>query len=310
MRTLLLILFAPVFVQGAIPKTPTVQPLTLNERLLAKTNKHAKSSYASLIFDLPVTYNHRVSYWINYFQTKGSPWFSDWLEKSSRYMPMVQRELKYHGLPQDLAYMVMIESGFEANAQSHADAVGPWQFISATGHRYGLQINWWLDERRDIKKATIAAIKYMKNLYSEFGSWYLVAASYNMGENGLRRQIQKYKTKDFWVLSRVGALPQETMDYVPKILSAMMIAKSPMLYGFKDLVTYAPLDYDIVYVPGGSDLNELADQIGVTRKSMKDLNAEILLGYIPRQVDRHPIRVPKGAGPLVGKILGQKVARE
>lgn len=287
--------------QASIP--PTAEKMTLRERLQARMNRASTANSASMIFDLPVTYNHRVSFWITYFQDKGKAWFRDWLERSSKYMPFIQSELKNAGLPQDLAFMVMIESGFLPNAISPAEAVGPWQFISTTGQRYGLKQSWWLDERRDLRKSTLAAIRYLKDLHREFGSWYLVAASYNMGEGGLRRQIQKYKTRDFWVLSRLGALPQETMDYVPKILAAMMIAKSPSLYGFRDLAQFESLDYDVVSVPGGTDLRELADHLGVTPKSLKDLNAELILGYVPSQVNRYSIRVPKGALAVVSEYL-------
>lgn len=293
---------------GSAPaKSQTVSlkaaPLSLKERLQARMQKAPSSGSASLIFDLPVTYNGRVSYWISYFQDKGKAWFRDWLERSTKYMPFIQKELKKAGLPQDLAFMVMIESGFLPNAVSHAEAVGPWQFISATGQRYGLRQAWWIDERRDLKKSTLAAIRYLKDLHDEFGSWYLVAASYNMGEGGLRRQINKYNTKDFWALSKLGALPKETTDYVPKILAVMMIAKSPSLYGFRDLSQFETLDYDLATVPGGTDLNELANGLGITAKSLKDLNAELVLGYIPSQVPHHPIRVPKGASAMVDEYL-------
>jgi membrane-bound lytic murein transglycosylase D len=188
-------------------------------------------------------------------------------------------------------------------AKSTASAVGPWQFIQATAQRFGLKINWWLDERRDIKKSTLAAVKYLRYLHREFGSWYLVAASYNMGENGLRRQIRKFNTRDFWTLCRVGALPVETMDYVPKILAATMIAKSPGIYGFTEITKLDPLDYEVVQAPGGLDLNQLADKLGVTRKSLKDLNAEVVLGYIPLKAGKHPIRVPRGSMSLISGLL-------
>lgn len=297
----------------ALQKLPTVmkaeaarsEPMSLKERLQARVKKSTPVHSASVIFDLPVTYNRKVSQWISYFQDKGKNWFRDWLERASKYMPFIQKELKNAGLPQDLAFMVMIESGFLPNAVSHASAVGPWQFIPATGKRYGLNQTWWLDERRDIKKSTLAAIKYIRDLHAEFGSWYLVAASYNMGENGLRRQINKYGTRDFWALSQIGALPQETVDYVPKILAAMMISKSPGLYGFHNLAQFDSLEYDIVHVPGGTDLRELADKLGVTTKSLKDLNAELILGYVPSQIQKHAIRVPKGSVAVVGEILSK-----
>ena len=129
-----------------------------------------------LIFDIPVAYNSRVKYWIEYFQTSGRSWFTKWLERSSRYLPLLQQTLKRNGLPQDLAYMAMIESGFSSQASSTAQAVGPWQFIRETGKRYGLQVSWWLDERRDFQKSTEAASKYLKKMYGMFHNWYLVAA--------------------------------------------------------------------------------------------------------------------------------------
>lgn len=266
---------------------------------------HKKGTSSGVFFDLPVTYNRKVSQWISYYQTNGRKWFREWLERSTIYMPGIQKELQRAGMPQDLAYMAMIESGFSTSATSHANAVGPWQFIAPTGNRYGLRSQWWIDERRDMKKSTIAAIRYMRDLYQEFGSWYLVAASYNMGENGLRRQIQKYRTKDFWQLAALGALPAETKDYVPKIIAAMMISKSPSLYGFRGYTKYDPLEYEVVSVPGGTNLSTLADHLRVTRKSLKDLNSELILGYVPNQVDRHYIKIPRGASTMVSQYVEQ-----
>lgn len=293
MKIWFLIFLIPQFVFATTPQQ------SLKERLKAMSATSTPSQTDHLIFDLPVTYNKKVSKWVAYYQGRGQKWFREWLQRSYKYMPLIQTELKNANLPSDLAYMVMIESGFSATAISHAEAVGPWQFIQPTGARYGLNKNWWLDERRDLRKSTLAAIRYMKDLYSEFGSWYLVAASYNMGEAGLRRKIQKFGTRDYWTLIKLNALPQETQEYVPKILAAMLIAKAPNMYGFRDLEKMDPLEYDIVQVPGGTDLDTLADRIEVTRKSLKDLNAELTLGYIPRSVNKHYIRVPHGSGSIV-----------
>lgn len=270
----------------------------LRGKLISKANK-AKHHDATLIFDIPVTYNRRVAYWLQFFQTRGHVWFRGWLEKATKYMPFIQKELRQAGLPADLAFMVMIESGFDAYARSHAEAVGPWQFIKPTATRYGLNVNWWIDERRDFRKSTQAAIRYLRDLHGEFGSWYLVAASFNMGENGLRRQIQKAGSRDFWHLSQNGFLPQETTDYVPKIIAAMLIAKAPSLYGFRELARMEPLEYDLAVLTGGTDLNKLADHLGITRKAMRDLNAELVLGYIPMQVEKHYVRVPRGSQQLI-----------
>lgn len=285
--------FATSFAQAAIdPVKPVALSLKQKLKLLEEKQTHKTDHF---IFDLPVTYNKKVSQWISFFQVRGKNFFREWLEKSTKYMPLLQSELKKAGLPTDLAYMVMIESGFSSQAVSSAQAVGPWQFIQSTGANYGLQQNWWLDERRDIKKSTLAAIRYLKDLNNEFGSWYLVAASYNMGENGLRRQIKKHGTRDYWELVKKGALPQETQDYVPKILAAMMIAKAPNLYGFRDIDAQFPLQYEMVFAPPGTDIDQLADHLSVTRKSMRELNAELFLGYIPKTAMGHYVRIPLGS---------------
>lgn len=282
------------------------QSLRHKLNLLSQKQTHRTDHF---IFDLPVTYNKNVASWIFYFQTKGKKFFRNWLEKSSKYMPLLQDELKKAGLPTDLAYMVMIESGFSSDAISKANAVGPWQFIESTGRNYGLQKNWWVDERRDIKKSTAAAIRYLKDLHREFGSWYLVAASYNMGENGLRRQIMKHKTTDYWELVKRNALPPETQDYVPKILAALMISKSPNLYGFRNIDSHYPLQYETVWAPSGTDLNHLADYMNVTRKAIKELNSELILGQIPKQISGHQIRIPLGSLSVAKQFFRDQVKK-
>jgi membrane-bound lytic murein transglycosylase D len=274
--------------------------MELNKNSLAAP---LKTSSSPLIFDLPITYNKNVSRWINYYQNSGRSMFMRWLERSSKYFPMIQSELAQAGLPKDLAYMVMIESGFIANAESHADAVGPWQFIESTGQRYGLRVSWWLDERRDLRKSTHAAIQYLRNLFDEFESWYLVAASYNMGENGLRKIIQRHKSKDYWYLIRQGALPLETQEYVPKLLAAMLIAKAPSLYGMRGLNNLEPFRYQLITVPGGTEIDQIADYIGVTRQAMRELNSELKLAMVPKEVPNHTIRVPVGAYKITKKFI-------
>lgn len=283
-------------------------PLKTLTSLQSSKMQIAHASDSPVIFDIPVTYNERVSQWIKYFQTEGRKSFRLWLERSGRYLPFMQDELERAGLPLDLVYVAMIESGFRPDAVSHASAMGLWQFIASTGRRYGLGIDWWVDERRDFEKSTRAAIAYMKDLNEQFDSWYLVAASYNMGENGVRRLMKKHGTNNFWDLADKGALPRETTDYVPKILAALLISKAPALYGFRDLNYHMPLSYDTVRVPGGTDLVNLADYLGVSEKHLQELNPELLKGFIPRDVRGHNIRVPKGATMLVSqyiRMLGQ-----
>src|SRR5262249_43899319 len=149
-------------------------------------------------FDIPITYNTKVKWWINYFQTTGRRWFRTWLERSNAYLPQMQKTLAQKGLPQDLAYVAMIESGFSPHAISTAEAVGYWQFITPTANRYGLKTTWWLDERRDFNKSTGAAARYLGDLFRQFGSWYLTASAYNMGEGRMQRLVNRYNTKNYW----------------------------------------------------------------------------------------------------------------
>lgn len=278
------------------PKAPA--PILGLAGVRAKVNNEAH-----LIFDFPVTYNSRVKKWIKYFQTAGRPSFRRWLERSSRFVPFIQTELKKAGLPLDLVYVAMIESGFSSNAASHANAIGLWQFIVPTGERYGLKYDWWIDERRDFEKATRAAIGYMSDLFEQFGSWYLVTASYNMGENGVRRLIKRYRTNSYWDLVERGALPDETGNYVPKMLAAILIAKAPALYGFRDLEMMMPFAFDTVTVPGGTDLANLARYLGVSERTLTELNPELLRGFIPRDIGQHRIRIPKGAHLAVSQYV-------
>lgn len=283
--------------------SPAREPLKKLKVLESSGIELSSSAETPLIFDLPVTYNARVRTWIRYFQTEGRITFRNWLERSSRFLPVLQYELSRARLPQDLVYVPMIESGFSPNAASPAGAVGMWQFIPETGRRYGLRVDWWLDERKDFHKATQAAIRYMSDLYRQFGSWYLVTASYNMGENGVRRLVNRYQTRNFWELSERGALPQETSDYLPKIIAAMLIAKAPALYGFRDLNYQMPLSFESIMVPGGTDIVNLASYLGVSGKYLKELNPELIKGFIPRTVRSHKIRVPKGSMLAVGHFV-------
>lgn len=264
---------------------------------------------APLIFDIPVAYNPRVKYWIEFFQTSGRSWYEKWLERSSRYLPVLKKTLKKNGLPQDLAYMAMIESGFSPHAASTAKAVGPWQFIRETGVRYGLRVNWWLDERKDFQKSTDAAAKYLKKMYGMFHNWYLVAAGYNTGENRIKRAIERHRTKNFWKIAQTD-LDSETKDYVPKLIAALLIAKAPQMYGFTHIQYSEPLTFEHFRVPGGTRLDRLAEAIGVTAKYMEELNPELVHGYVPSSVDGHLIRIPKGSLQLVSHYVRQTFVSE
>lgn len=266
-----------------------------------KTSHHKKSRLISPSFDFPVTYNPQVKKWIRYFQGHGKASFKKWLERSHRYMPFITTELAKNKMPLDLGYVAMVESGFSPTAHSSASAVGIWQFIAPTAERYGLKVNWWIDERKDFVKATGAAIRYKKDLYRMFRSWHLVSASYNTGENRIKRLIKKYKTNSFWDLADRKLIANETINYVPKIIAAALISKSPALYGFRDLRPDLPLRYETIQVPGGTNLVNLAQYLNIKPKHLRDLNPELIKGFIPREISSHWIKVPPGSRALVKK---------
>ena len=206
--------------------TPATGQLTYRNMKIENTN-----------FDLPVEMNRAVEKWIDYFTGRGRDRFAKYLERSEYFIPYIKPILKNAKAPEDLVYLAMIESGFNNNARSHARAVGAWQFISATGRRYGLEVNWWLDERRDVEKSTIAAVQYLKELNAMFGSWHLAAASYNAGESKVQRAIKKYHTDDFWELCKKPYLRPETKNYVPKLFAAAIIGKNRKQFGFEESYT-------------------------------------------------------------------------
>jgi membrane-bound lytic murein transglycosylase D len=244
----------------------------------------------------PLVYNEFVEAWVQYFTVnrKGRETFSKWLSRSTRYIPLMKKVLKENGLPEDLIYLSMIESGFNTKAYSRAKAVGLWQFMKGTGQRYGLKIDYWIDERRDIVKATEAAAKYLNELHMIFGSWYLAAASYNAGEGRVLNAVRKEKTRNFWELSREkGNFRKETSNYVPKMIAAALIAKNPEKYGFTDTVYEPVLYWDTVDVPPGVDLRSVAEQAGCSEEVIKILNSELRIGITPPdQTEPYTIRIP------------------
>jgi membrane-bound lytic murein transglycosylase D len=183
-----------------------ISPSNLLESGVSKTLSPKSKTVTPKIdipkYDIPITYNSKVRYWVNYFQGEGRNWFKLRMERSYRYLPLMQAHMADRGIPEDLAFVCMIESGFSPHATSEADAVGYWQFIRPTASRYGLRINWWIDERRDFTKSSRAAAAYLSDLYKMFNSWYLTAAAYNMGEGRLKRLIAQHKTDNFWLISR------------------------------------------------------------------------------------------------------------
>ncbi len=246
-------------------------------------------------FDIPITINDAVERWLYFFQTDGRENFEIYLQRAGRYEGMMRAVFRDAGLPEDLVYISLIESGFSPRAYSRARAVGLWQFISSTARLYDLRITYWVDERRDPILATKAAAAHLKDLYEEFGSWYLAAAAYNGGANRVRRSIRRSGSDDFWTLARRRYFRRETRNYVPKLIAAALIAKQPEKYAFNGIEPLAPLAYEVVRVPDATSIDVIADAAAVSTDEIAELNPQILRGVTPPG-ERHTLRVPPGAG--------------
>jgi len=262
------------------------------ETLPAEPRKRAQE------FDIPIVINARVEHFVQYFQTTAKKIFVNWLARSERYIPFMRNLLRESGLPEDLVYMALIESGFNPYAYSRRKASGPWQFIYFTGKRYGLKVNWWVDERRDPEKSTIAAAKYLKDLYDLFECWYLAAAGYNAGEGKIINAMKRYRTEDFWELTKYRYLKRETKDYVPQMIAAALIAKDPEKYGFVGIEYQEPLRYEKVSVPAVTDLRLVAKACEASIEELKDLNPELLRWCTPPDSQEYEIRIPFGKKEL------------
>lgn len=245
-------------------------------------------------FDIPVVYNPKVRKWIKYFLTRGRGFFSRYSGRAGRYAPLLGKILEDHGLPRDLIFLAMAESGFTNNAKSWARAVGPWQFMPYTGKRFNLKIDWYVDERRDPIKATIAASRYLTKLYSQFESWELASAAYNAGEGKMAKAIKRYKTESFWEISKGRYLMPETKNYVPKIMALAIIGKNLKTFGFEDIEFHEPLDFGEITLPPNTDLMKVAKAISVDFEEIQRLNPEILRWFTPPNVESYKLRVPVG----------------
>lgn len=252
---------------------PAPHPGTVHEVSGFRVNDPEPPAVASEEFEIiPVEVNPKVEQWLHYFQNKGRPYMERYLERSARYSTLMKRILRQNGLPEDLLYIALIESGFSPKITSRAGAVGYWQFIRGTGRRYGLEINPLIDERRDPVLSTQAAADYFKGLYSVFGSWYLAMASYNVGEGRVMREIMRNHTRDFWELARKRRLPRETMSYVPKFIAAKLIAKNPEKYGFTDLDYENPAEFELIRIDKPVNLKTMATKMNIDYDDFKLLN--------------------------------------
>ncbi len=259
------------------------------------------------IQSIPVEINPLVEKWIAYFQGRGRPHMERYLSRSTRYVKLMKRILRENGLPDDLIYIALIESGFSSRAVSHASAVGYWQFIKPTGRRYNLEVSSLIDERRDPVLSTQAASGYFKDLYGMFGSWYLAMAAYNSGENRIQRAINKNYTRDFWKLAaKRKALPKETVHYVPKFIAAKLIAESPENYGFTDIEYEKPFEFEKISIDHAVDLKVMAEALGMDYDEFRLLNPKYKGAVAPVGPNSIlDLRVPVGKVALALEVAPQ-----
>ncbi len=235
---------------------------------------------------------------IVFFSERLKERFSIWLERSARYLEIMKDILAERGLPEELVFLPIIESGFNMNAYSRASAVGPWQFISGTAKRYGLTIDWWRDERKDPIKSTEAAASYLRDLYKMFGAWHLALAAYNAGEGRIMRAMRSTGADDYWDLLNTKKIHPETKEYVPRYIAATKIARTPQDYGFEGLQYHQPFEFEEITINEPLDISTIALCAETTEQIIRELNPELRRWCTPFNAQEYTIRVPLGSKEL------------
>ncbi len=247
---------------------------------------------------VPLEVNRLVQQSIAFFQGRGREHMERWIVRSGKYFPMMKKILKEEGVPEEIIYLSMVESGLNPLARSWAKAVGMWQFMKGTGKLYGLEANYWFDERRDFEKATRAAARHLKDLNEEFGDWYLALAAYNSGAGRVYRGIRRSGTTDYWAMRR--HIPRETRGYVPQYIAVTLIGMNPGDFGFGHVVQDTPLEYEFVSVDDCISLEVLAQCAMTTEETLRELNPELVQWCTPPANEGYRLRVPKGASSVFG----------
>jgi len=250
----------------------------VDQNLKAKAEAEVKATHS----DLPLMMTDPVAGYISYFSTRGRGTLERALARSGRYQEMIQRVLKEEGVPQDLIYLAQAESGFHPLALSRAGARGMWQFMASRAKGYGLERDWWVDERQDPEKSTRAAAHHLKDLYNEFGDWYLAMAAYNSGPGTVQNAVKRTGYADYWQLYQRNVLPKETRNYVPIILAVTIMAKNPEQYGLDRVVTEKPVPYDAVNIDYPVDLRLVAECVDASASTLQDLNPSLLRLTTPK----------------------------
>lgn len=278
--------------------TEELEALRQTGNWLSKEDLALHKKNTETLYDFPIVINKQVEVYLDRFQNRQKSTFAKWLARSGKYIPMFQKELREAGLPEDLAYLAMIESGFNQRAYSRARAVGLWQFIKSTGKMYNLRIDNYVDERRHAEKSTKAAVAFLSDLYADFGDWHLAVAGYNAGPGKIGRGLKRYKCDNFWSLAQHKYLRLETKRYVPKLIAAIIIAKNPEKYGFTNINYEAPMAYETLRVGPGLNLDAVALLCGTNSKEIKQLNRELKTGRTPLNKKHYDVQIPVGTKQL------------
>lgn len=277
--------------------------LTLSgEDLRAELNR-VRTAERDTSYDFPIDLNDKVLTWVNLFTTVKKGFIENALGRASEYLPLIRQVFSEEGIPQDLAYLAVIESGFRNEAKSRARALGMWQFIRSTGRLYGLASNRWVEERRDPVKATRAAARYLKRLYQDTGDWYLAVSSYNAGPLSLERASENLGTRNFWDLARSRWLRNETKNYVPELCAAILVGRHPDRYGIQ-VQPLPPFTFETVEVHSRTSLATIARLAGTDTATLRDLNPELLRSFTPPGA--YTVRVPAGKGLLCSRALARE----
>lgn len=247
--------------------------------------------------DVPSYVTEKVTFYIEYFTTQERDLFQMWLDRAGPYIPLIREIFREEGLPEDLALLPLIESGFKVDARSPKKATGLWQFMASTGTLYGLKVNKWVDERKDPIKSTRAAARHLKDLYNAFGTWPLALASYNAGSGKVKRALVTTRSSDFWEMGQSRVLKAETRNYIPKFMAVLIIAKNPEVFGFT-FSEEPSIRYDIVEVPGGMELTNIAKDAGTDYRSLRGLNPELKSNILPFDRPYYTLRLPEGRGAV------------
>ena len=273
----------------------------------AETKEAVAADLQYTTHDIDIPLNAKVLSYVELFTGRLKGYLEDGLSRGARFLPMIQDVFRAEGLPLDLAYVPLVESAFKSDALSRAKAKGMWQFMRGTGLENGLKHDWYIDERAEPEKATRAAAKYLKTLYSMFGDWHLALASYNGGPGRVQGAIRRAGgVKDFWRLSANRRyLPQETRDYVPLILAAMIIARNPAQYGMDIDPSIGTPDFETVTLPVAVDLRRVAEWAGTSVQSIQALNPELRRWTTPIRSKDYELKVPEGSAELVRARLAE-----